>query len=325
MLAPGEFERFAEVCTLIGNEVADDGGFVPIRKLLAHFHARLFVRPLLVEGMLASIEHRDPGSSASQWIVLVDSETYQVSHLDIMNESHGRPLPSRLRNTVAHELVHSLAFRPSEFGIRLQGERNSDKLLHRLVEGIERETERLSPLLLWSDKALANLLSASTRTLSVQELDQTRKTIGISRHVLINRFRLLRSKDPSGFLNRPGLRDIAVGMGEWTGNGTAVLRKWPLFVNFERSIMPTFFVKVSDQDRLPAKSIFPDDRFAMCGGSDNSIEFVTAAGTQHSQEIGKMTVECSIGQSNKRSGSEFLYAVRKLTNGEQTTVSASQS
>jgi len=312
MLAPTELARFAEVCKGIGNEVADEHGFVAVRYLLARFHASLLIRPLLVEGMLASIEHRSSaGFDASRWAVLLDSDTYRISELDVKEESQERPLPSRLRNTIAHELVHSLAFRPSEFGIRLQTQCDSEDNQNTLVREIERETERLSPLLLWSDKALVKLLSGRKRALSVEELHQECRTIGISRHVLINRLRLLRSTELDRFLRGDGLRNIAIGLGEWVDGRNAVLRSWPIFANFDRNIMPAFLFRLVHQDRLPAKTVFTDEMFVMCGGPTNVIEFVTDAGVEAVPNTKKMNVECSVEQVNKRSGSEFLFVIRK--------------
>lgn len=313
ILAPSELARFAEVCTIIGNEVADEYGFVPVRNLLARFHASLLIRPLLVEGMLASNEHGSGNSiDASRWAVLLDSETYKISELEVKEESQERPLPSRLRNTIAHELVHSLAFRLSEFGIQLRKQSDSEESQNALVREIERETERLSPLLLWSGKALVKLLSGRKRSLSVEDLHEVCLSIGISRYVLISRLRLLRSNDPHGFLHRDGLKDIAIGIGEWVDGGNAALKSWPLFINFDRNIVPAFLFKLVDQDRLPGKTVFADETFAMCGGPSNVVEFVTDAGSETVQNAKKMKVECSIEQTSKKTGSDFLYVIRKL-------------
>ena len=153
MLAQRELDQFAKVCTEIANDVADDSGFVSVRALLERFQAKLLIRPLLVEGMLASLDldAREQGRT-SRWAVLVDSESYSVTDSEVREEHPGKPLPSRLRNTVAHELVHSLAFRPSEFGIKLAKSNESEKS-KALVESIERQTERFSPLLLWSEES----------------------------------------------------------------------------------------------------------------------------------------------------------------------------
>ncbi len=312
MLAANELERFAEVCTAIGNEVADDDGFVPVRNLLARFHTSLLIRPLLVEGMLASVENKSGNNfDASQWAVLLDSETYPINELQVKEESLEQPLPSRLRNTIAHELVHSLAFRPSEFGIRLRMHSNSEKSQSALVQAIERETERLSPLLLWPEKALAKLLSGKKQSLSVEDLKWVCRSMGISRYVLINRLRLLRPTDANGFRYRDGLKDLAIGIGSWVDGGNAVLRSWPLFVNFDRNIVPAFLHKLVHQDRMPAKTVFADEMFAMCGGLQNTVEFLTDAGSSAVPNAERMKVQCSIEHANKKNGSEFLYVIRK--------------
>ena len=312
MLAANELERFAEVCIAIGNEVADDEGFVPVRNLLARFHTSLLIRPLLVEGMLASREHKGGNNlDTNQWTVLLDSETYPINELQVKEESREQPLPSRLRNTIAHELVHSLAFRPSEFGIRLRKHSNSEKSRSALVQAIERETERLSPLLLWPEKALAKLLSSKKQSLSIEDLKWVCRSMGISRYVLINRLRLLRPTDANGFRYRDGLKDLAIGIGSWLDGGNAVLRSWPLFINFDRNIVPAFLHKLVHQDRMPAKAIFADEMFVMCGGAQNTVEFVTDAGSSAVPNAKKMKVQCTVEYTNKRTGSDFLYVLRK--------------
>ena len=148
MLSPREVASFAAVCGQIGNELANETGFVAIRDLLNRFHTQILIRPLLVEGMLASIEDKRGGeANAHRWAVLIDSETYPITEADIAHETSSRPLPARLRNTVAHELVHSLAFRPSEFGITLQLAAAGVESKYDLVRSIEQATESLSPLL----------------------------------------------------------------------------------------------------------------------------------------------------------------------------------
>jgi len=312
MLAANELERFAEVCTAIGNEVADNDGFVSVRNLLARFHTSLLIRPLLVEGMLASVKHKTGNNfDVSQWTVLLDSETYPINELHVKEESQDQPLPSRLRNTIAHELVHSLAFRPSEFGIRLRKYQNSEKSQRALVQAIEWETERLSPLLLWPEKTLAKLLSGKKQSLSVEDLRWVCRSMGISRYVLVNRLRLLRPTDANGFRYRDGLKDLAIGIGMWIDGGNAVLRNWPIFVNFDRNIVPAFLHKLLHQDRTPAKIVFAGVNFAMCGGSQNTIEFLTDAGSSAVPNAEKMNVQCSIEHMNKKTGSEFLYVIRK--------------
>src|SRR5207237_1246447 len=94
----------------------------------------------------------------TKFAVLLDSETFDVDDKVVARETEERPLPVRFRNTVAHELVHSLAFRPEQFGLRLQQDVGSEEKVSEFVKDVERETERFSPLLLWPEKALNDLL-----------------------------------------------------------------------------------------------------------------------------------------------------------------------
>jgi hypothetical protein len=311
MLTPGELARISEVCVTIGNQAGDDAGFVPIRSLLARFQAQLISRPLLVEGMLASVQDtRAATFSGSQWTVLVDSETYPIPEGLLDVESSLRPLPTRLRNTIAHELVHSLAFRPAEFGVRIVG--HHDEKPADLVHEIEKETERLSPLLLFSEIALRKLLAGRRESLSVSELVRARRNLGISRYLLINRLRLLQEVDSNGFLFAEGLRNLAIGLAEWVKDGRAVVRKWPLFLNFDRNMIPAFLHELArNQDRIPAGSLLGDDNFAMCGGTRDRVVLETHAGTRSVPNALSMTVEVEIERRTRNPGNEFLFAVRK--------------
>lgn len=312
LLCRDDLARIAGACIAIGNEVSDENGFVPVRNLLARFNANLLLRPLLVEGMLASTEQaRADTPDAGRWSVLLDSETYPVTEQDIRAENQKRPLPSRLRNTVAHELVHSLAFRPSEFGIQLRTQTDYRASQSALVQEIERKTERFSPLLLLSDKALALLLSDKVRTLSVEDLTWMYRSMGISRYVMINRLQLIQPTDANGFRYRHGLRNLAVGIGEWVDRETAIFKGWPLFLNFDRNIMPAFLIKLTSQDLLRADAVISDRAFAMCGGSHDAVEFLTDAGSSALPESENMKVQCSIEHVERKPKSEFLFVIHK--------------
>ena len=311
-LSRDDLARIADACKTIGNEVADENGFVPVRNLLHRFGAKLVLRPLLVEGMLASIEH-GAGNTADvgRWKVLVDSETYKVTERQINEECQEIPLPSRLRNTVAHELVHSLAFRPSEFGLQLRKQVDSSVNQSALVKEIEQQTERFSPFLLLSDKALARLLAGKESALSIEELTRTYRSMGISRYVMINRLRLIRPTEDSGFRHRSGLKNFAVGIGEWVDGKNAVLKGWPLFMNFDRNIAPEFLHKLVGQDRLPARAAFTDNEFVMCGGVNYTTELVVSAGLSAKQADENLKITCSIEQVETKLGAEFLFVVHK--------------
>jgi hypothetical protein len=310
MLPAGDLAKIAELCKAIGNEATDDAGFVPVRHLLSRFHADLFIRPLLVEGMLASVK---PGpKKGNRWAVLVDSEKYPFSLHDVDEERPTRPLPDRMRNTIAHELVHSLAFRPSEFGMQLNAKTDTRETLREFVKGIERETERLSPLLLWSEKALAMLLRGRKETLRLSDLLHVLENVGISRYVLVNRLLLLRpASDSDGFLFSAGLRNLAVGLGTW-GPKNAYIKGWPLFWNFDDGIVPSFLLKAQGRERLPAETLFLDDTFAMRGGPNNLVELEADAGTRAIPNAAKIKIQIAVEEGLRKQDEEFLFVVRKI-------------
>ena len=312
MLSPREVASFAALCGQIGNELANESGFVAIRDLLDRFHTKILIRPLLVEGMLASIEDKGSGEAGTHhWAVLVDSETYPVTEADIARETSDRPLPARLRNTVAHELVHSLAFRPSEFGIKLQVADGGAESKYDLVRSIEQATESLSPLLLLPEKALSKLLRGRSTQVSVEELDALREELAISRPLLISRLAQLSANQGDGMRDLPALRNMGIGIGEWTRDGTAVLRSWPLYINFDNNIAPAVFRKLRHQDRLSAASVFPDNSFALSGGVQCATQFVSDAGLLDNPASEKIPVICSISKTRKSIGSAFIYVMRR--------------
>jgi hypothetical protein len=313
MLVPTDPQRFAQLCAAIGNEAATDEGFVAIHRLVDRLGATLLLRPLLVEGMIASIDGAEiPTPSPHQWAVLVDSDTYPITPAELQRESFGKPLPWRFRNTVAHELVHLLAFRAKEFGIRARDVSTIRGRPEAIVKAIERETERLSPLLLWPEIALKKFLAGKTEAISVADLVGISNNIGVSRQVLINRLNLIPEGDPLRLTR--GLRNAAVGVAEWIDKRMASFRGWPLFVNFDRNIAPAFLLDLKEkQERIPASSVVPDVSFALCGGWGDLTTFESRAGVSGATDTDSMRVQVSIEWVERAAGKSFLFVATKTT------------
>ncbi|MDY0041940.1 MAG: hypothetical protein RBS57_16630 [Desulforhabdus sp.] len=302
MFSRSDIERFADACKNISNEIADETGFVSVRNLLSRFQAKLLIRPLLVEGMLAS-------DASGKWAVLVDSETYPVSEHDIEKESVANPLPSRLRNTIAHELVHSFAFRPTEFGVRLSGMKANGDIHRELLNDIERHTENLSPLLLVPECALERSLSRQRSTLTADDLIRIIHNLGVSRYVLVNRLRMI----PLGHRLRlnPALQNVAIGIGAWDHTGKSLLRKWPIFTNFEQNLIPDLILKLQNQDNVPADAAFDDPNFLLCGGKINQTKIHTYFGTMQNPHLEKNLIKCTV-ESKKIANSSFIYTLHRI-------------
>ncbi|MBS0379462.1 MAG: hypothetical protein JSS29_13315 [Proteobacteria bacterium] len=246
----------------------------------------------------------------SKWLVLVDSELYQVTKADVERESPNRPLSSRLRFTVAHELVHSLAFRPSEFGIRLSIPINTESSRASFVDAMEGITDSLTPLLLLPESALTDFFTPSIARTSASDLAELKARSGVSRRTLIGRLRALSQPDADR-VSRYSLQDLAILIGEWTGK-QAVLRTSPVFARFARNVFPEFLLRLTNQDRMPASLAFPDMSFGPCGGIGNDIETVVLGGTPNVPDAEEMRLHCSYEEVEKTPGSEFFIVVRRF-------------
>jgi len=303
--------RFAKVCSEIGDASADEQGFVRIGNLLERFQTQLLVRPLLVEGMIAEIKGTDDPHGAGRWAVLVDSESYGVSAFDraLRDEDQSQPLPTRMRYTIAHELAHSLAFRPDDFGIRLTIKTPDRKAGGALVNEIEAGTDSVTPLLLISSASLKSWLRRVGRPITAAALARFRADMGVSRQTLINRLKALNSPQ-FGEGPQPALQNLAIAVAEWGRGGQALLRKWPLFTSFERELLPGFLMRLqAGQDRALAEEIFAGG-FAFKSSSSESHTFTTGAGTSATPDAEKMMVTVSFENGSRRPGSEFLVAIQ---------------
>lgn len=284
-----------------------------MRRLLARFHARLISQPLLVEGMLASVQSDAKSvSNAAEWAVLIDSETYSVDADALEKEDSSRPLATRLRNTIAHELVHSFAFRPSEFGLRLNVDSKRKIGADELVKEIEKETERFSPLLLLSEKALARLFAKRQEPVSIEEICEFRERFAVSRYVFINRLNLLGMVDDGALLSKRPLRNIAIGLAEWMAGGKAVIRQWPMFYNFDNRIVPAFLFEAMQKDRLPIEAVVCDDNFVMRGGANPRATLDVEAGTKATPRLRRLNCVISAESVARKTGAQFLFSVHSV-------------
>jgi len=315
---PLDTSRLMAACNAIGNEAGDEEGFVSVRSLLARFRADLIMRPLLVEAMIATVDAPTTSSEGkASWVVLVDSERYAVKDHAISNESIRNPLPVRFRNTIAHELVHSLAFRATEFGIELNRCADSKFSASEYVAEVERNTERLSPLILLPERTLRRLIESKAQPFTANELRVICKEYGVSRYVLINRLKMLRDRsDLSELREHIALTNLAVGLGEWTQQGEGVLKKWPLFINFQNSIVPAPLIRLATEDRLPGASLVADENFVLSGGDALSAELTCDAALPGMKADDKMQVRVTVEPTQRRPGSEFLFVMSKVLAAE---------
>lgn len=266
--------QLLKACTSIGDEATDDDGFVSVQALINRFNAKLLLRPLLVEGMIAELTD----DADADWGVIIDNERYPVTYASVENERKGASLPSRMRYTVAHELVHSLGFRSTEFGIHLETRKQKRQSQRSFIQLIEQQTDSLSPFLLCSEKSIDRMLLRIPKdSLSASDIASLCKSYGLSRYVFTNRLRLL----PLGHHQRlnPALRNLGIAIATRKRDGGFQFRGWPVFTNFDRNITPTFLLELLQKRSLPVKQVVSDNSFSLNEGRDSVVQFEGTAGT----------------------------------------------
>lgn len=315
VLPRSQVETWAGACLALGNEVADADGFVSVRSLLHRFDADLVLRPLLVEAMLCASTDaaKDPRGDAARWLLLVDSEKYTFPHEALDGESSTAPLPARFRNTIAHELTHSLAYRAKEFGVKLTLPTTSDKKKSSaVVEEIEQHTEKLSPLLLVSQRAIAQRFPSTLEWLTPDALAEARRAWGVSRFVLIQRLNLMRALEDR-LAERRCFNNVAVGVGSWARDGSAVLNGWPLFAKFANNEAPAFIHALVRAKSMAASTLTGEPSFALNGGDVHALTMDVAAGTERSPEWSRLRIEFALESTERKAGGMFFFVARALT------------
>jgi hypothetical protein len=314
-LTRSQVSGLAEACLALGEEASDDSGFVPVRRLLNRFDAELVMRPMLVEAILCEAADQALGHSL-RWRLLVDNEKYRVTSEQVDLESATTPLPERFRNTIAHELTHSLAFRAKEFGVALTlpvrgaGQTSAD-----LVADIERRTEQLSPLLLMPNSVINRWFPSSLPRLSLEHLINARKGMGVSRYVLVQRLNLLAEYGNPRFIERPCFQSTIIGVGTWTREGTAVLGGWPLFAKFYNGEAPAFVYMLRKAKTMGVSAIITDPEFALNGGTKSSIVVQASTGTALKSNSQSLMIELSVESVRAHPGATFLFLGRGVAKG----------
>lgn len=298
-------------CLALGEEASDKQGFVSVRGLLHRFDAELVMRPLLVEAMLCEAsETASVADRTSRWRLLVDNEKYEVSGAQLEEESPATPLPERFRNTVAHELTHSLAFRAKEFGVALAlPARGKGESAAALVADIERRTEQLSPLLLMPDSVVDRWFPSTLPQLSIEHLMSARKGMAVSRHLLIQRLNLLAEYGSRVLIERQCFQDAAVGVGTWTREGGAVFSGWPLFMKFQNGDPPAFVSMLRKAKSVGSSTVVDEPTFVLNGGANRSV-VLKAPAMKYSR--GAQWLELSVEPVRARAGATFLFLARGL-------------
>ncbi len=296
-MSPQQFKDLIRLSADIAEKSADAEGFVPIYRLAESFRSEVEFRPLLVEGVIAR-----PKETGGKWKVFIDSETHPRTAESLAGETSTNPLPSRLRNTLAHELAHTMAFRSEEFKIDFKGSREE------FVEQLEKETENLSPVLLIPYSGLQNLCAES---LSIEKLVAFRNRHAISNEVLVQRFEMLRRIDNHPLQFNSALTNVAIGTGEWKNSNTPVLSPRPVFSNFSE-LIPYLLTQLKNKQTPSLADNFKSIDFVVNEEATFTSRALIEAGTSQNPSGDHMMAEIQIERTSTAAGTKFLWLLQTV-------------
>ncbi|MEI8282404.1 MAG: hypothetical protein WCG75_08365 [Armatimonadota bacterium] len=300
-----------QYCVKAAEELAGSDGFVPLRGLSERFKTPVVFRPLLVEAMLASITETESSRALAPtaWRVLVDSERFPITQQQFNSETSISPLPERVRNTVAHEILHSLSFRQTESGVDFRMAPKKGEEDAAFLARVERETEKLSPLLLIPQKVLNKV--ANNTNFGIEDISAIHSACSVSRGVLVNRLRLLADYDPNNLRYHSSLVNTAVGIGEWIDQKSAQFLEWPLFANFDKNRNPPFISELLRGHSVLSTTVIQDPSFILNGGTQGCCEF---DGHHEGERLAylRMRVRLTVEDCCKKRAGRFLFLLKKI-------------
>lgn len=297
-MSPSDFKKLVAIASSIADR-SSVNGFVPLSRLADEFRADVKFRPLFVEAMIA-----EPKDKNGRWLVLVDSETHAITENELKNENESRPLTVRVRNTIAHELAHTLGRRAGEFGFE------SGLSREELVHELESETERLSPALLIPIKTIETACQTTER-FCVENLCALRDRLAVSSQVLVARFSLLQAQDGHPLRFNRNLAEIAFGVGTYANSNTPTLEFWPVFSNFT-SFAPEFLLQLRAKQPVSVTELFSSPDFYLNRGSEFSVQSEINFGTPAHPTAEKAAVVFSVESIERTAGTPFLWMLKKI-------------
>lgn len=280
----------------ISERAADESGFVPLHALAREIQADVSFRPLLVEGVAAQPKDKD-----GRWLILIDNETHRVSAEMFQQETAARPLGSRLRNTIAHELAHTL-------GPRFEAAAGNGKSRKEQVKHLEDDTEDVSPALLIPPRAVEALLSERPTPFSVDELVGARDRMSVSSRVFVKRLELLNQEADNRFRYHPRFDNVVIGSGEWLSSTKVELHPMPF--RGVRGIVPEFVTQLRTHKKISLGDYVTDPDFYLCGGSSPTAEMKLWLGTGARPKSEQGAVIVSVEAVPRKAGNGFLWMAR---------------
>lgn len=228
-------------CISTSQKVASDNGFVCVHKLAEELDAEVIFSPILVEAVIA--KKSDLNNEGPLWKIVVNEEDLGDEPDMFKKETYENPLSVRLRNTIAHELVHTFQFNVRDDKLVLGKVSDSVSRSDAVLRRIEREAHRLTSFLLLPRFHFHRMIRQLPKYCGVDDLVRIREHFAVSRYIFVQALQNLRMVDDENILYADSLKDVMVGVGFFGDDGVPRFQQWPTFRNFMDNSSPDFVFK----------------------------------------------------------------------------------
>jgi hypothetical protein len=275
-----ELSKIHKACSDLANAASGSDGIVDVGKLCNQLNARIVLRPLLVEGMLARAGNNE------EWLILLNSEEFPTDALHDLKH----PKSVRLRSTVAHELLHVLSFHGTEFGVDFNSDKPTGMSKEEYVERIEKETDKFASLLLLGQDGTRELFKCR----ELRDFQNFMTKHALSRYLLIQRLNHAKKLERDSL--RRSLNQFALGIIK-----EGRIQSWPLFYYYENGIVPEFIHNLTEKKLVTQSHLeeLADRRF-----SKSDLTLKLPAGTPRGRNTD--TLDCRLYVEDNRSTRLFL-------------------
>ena len=299
-----------EKCYKAARMAMDADGYVAMPKLVGLLDAEVVFRPLLVEAIIA--KKNDLNKPGPHWKILLNEDTFSQDKEIYPSENGSNRLSVRIRNTIAHELIHTFQFKVEDSCITLGEVSRSVSRSDAIIRRVEKEAHELTSLLLLPLEVLKQELTAITEVSAIRSYLKVYEKFGVSRAIFIQALNNLRKDTGSKILEHTALSDVMFGIGSWDNSQEPYFEQWPTFENFSGNSLPdfTFDEASSSQSRFTIPQLTKES--VLNGGKLSNFQFTTYEGSRNTPRYRNIEYVLSVEERKAGLGVPFLFMLRRV-------------
>ena len=252
----------------------------------------------------------DLNSEGPLWKIIVNEDGHRDLPALFKKETYEEPLSVRMRNTIAHELVHTFQFNVKGNKLILGKVSDSVSRSDAVLRRIEREAHMLTSLLLLPRKQFQRRIRQLPKDCGIDDFIRIQKHFAVSRYIFVQALQNLGMADDERIMDEDVLNDVMVGVGIFGDEGVPRFQRWPAFMKFTGNSLPDFVFK----NENPTSFTIP----GISGGSRLSSKFKsglkirTYEGSKIVPKYRKVDYVLTSEEVKVFPGSSFLFALNRI-------------